>query len=278
MSKDRGLPIHFGRTRNLVWGVTIPQGHSSPVVSGDRIFLTASHEKKLVTLCLDRKTGQTIWQREALRERSEQHHPHNNPASPSPVTDGENVYVFFADFGLISYRRDGSERWSFRLGPFNNAHGMGSSPIIAEDKVILVCDQDTNSFLIAVNKDNGRICWKTERPEVIQGFSTPILYRDPKGPSQLIVSGSFQLIAYSLSTGQKLWWVQGLSWQPKTVPLLGRGLLYVHGNTWGTGDPGKQVVMPVFDAVLRERDGNRDGRLLDRRGYRSKSEGILASR
>jgi outer membrane protein assembly factor BamB len=77
----------------------------------------------------------------------------------------------------------------------------------------------------------------------------------------LIVSGSFQLVAYSLATGQRLWWVQGLSWQPKTVPLLGGDVLYVHGSTWGTGDPGKQIEMPAFDEVLRERDSNRDGRL-----------------
>jgi len=138
---------------------------------------------------------------------------------------------------------------------------MASSPIVAEGMVVLLCDQDTNSFLIAVDKDSGKTCWKTDRPEVIQGFSTPVLYHPPEGQPQLIVPGSFQLIAYSLSTGQKLWWIQGLSWQPKTVPLLGRDVLYVHWSAWGTGDPGNQVVMPEFDEVLREHDSNHDGRL-----------------
>ena len=259
VSNDRGLPVQFGLDQNVMWKIALPPGHSSPVVSGARLFITAFQDSNLLTLCLNRKTGEMIWRREIPRERHEKHHPHNTPATPTPVTDGNNVYVFFADFGLISYGQEGRERWRVRLGPFNNAHGMASSPIIAGNKLVLVCDQETNSFLIAIDKDNGKICWKTERPEVIQGFATPIFFQAPEGPSQLIVPGSFQLIAYSLATGQKLWWIHGLNWQPKTVPLLDQNILYFLINTWGTGDPGNQVIMPEFEEVLQEYDKNRDG-------------------
>jgi outer membrane protein assembly factor BamB len=177
------------------------------------------------------------------------------------VTDGQNVYVFFPERGLISFGKDGKQRWESPLGPFNNHHGLAASPILAEDKVVMLCDQDTNAFLLAVYKDNGRIAWRTRRSEVIQSFTTPILYRPPEGSPQIIISGSFQLIAYALDSGEKLWWVTGMSWQPKTVPLLGRDLIFVHSNTWGTGDPGKQVALPPFAAELQEHDTDKDGRL-----------------
>jgi len=261
VSDDTGLPVHFGPKHNVVWKTTLPTGHSSPIVVGNHVYLTGYSDKMLLTFCLNKQSGEILWRRQIPRKPTERYHERNTPASPTPVADAKAVYAFFPEFGLISYGQSGEERWRFPLGPFNNHHGMASSPILAGDKVILQCDQDTNSFLLAVHKQTGGVIWKTKRSEVIQGFSTPVLYYPENQSPQIITSGSFHLIAYSAGNGEKLWWVNGLAWQPKTTPLVGNGLIFVHSNTWGTGDPGKQMTMPAFGAVLQERDLNHDGRL-----------------
>ncbi|HJS73545.1 MAG TPA: PQQ-binding-like beta-propeller repeat protein, partial [Vicinamibacteria bacterium] len=141
IAETTGLPIEFGPEANVVWKRALPAGHSSPVLTEDRIFLTAVEGDELFTYCLDRRTGNVLWRRRAPRERSEKLDRRNTPASPTPATDGEAVYVFFGDFGLLAYEADGKERWRLPLGPFDNAYGMGSSPIVVDDMVVLVCDQ-----------------------------------------------------------------------------------------------------------------------------------------
>ena len=218
VSLSKNVPERFDSQRNLVWNSPLPAGHSSPVFTNDRIFVTAFEGQTLLTICLDRATGKILWRRPAPREREESYQPTNSPASPSPVTDGSNVYVFFGDFGLLSYGSDGNERWRLPLGPFNNANGHGSSPILADGKLVLICDQDTGSFLLAVDPSNGRVLWKTMRPEYTRGYATPAVYRPKTGPAELIVPGSFEVASYSLETGEKLWWVRGMAWQVKSVP------------------------------------------------------------
>src|SRR5215471_3335874 len=186
VSAATGLPTEFGPDKNVVWKTTLPPGHSSPVLTRNRIFVTAhSAEKenhKLFVICLDRQTGKQIWQREVHRSQTGRLQTPNGPASPSPVTDGENVYVFFQEFGMVSYDGSGKERWKLPLGPFNIFFGFGSSPILVDNSVILSVDQDTpGSFLIAVDKNSGRVRWKVERPEVISGYSTPIVYQPKQG-------------------------------------------------------------------------------------------------
>jgi len=140
------LPAELGAARNVVWKTALPPGYSSPVLSGDRIFLTAFEGEKLLTIALDRKTGQERWRRESPRDRREKVDQRNGPASPTPVADGKSVYVFFPDYGLVSYTFAGEERWRTPLGPFSNVYGMGASPILAGDLVVLVCDQSRGSF------------------------------------------------------------------------------------------------------------------------------------
>ena len=98
-----GLPLEFGPETNVIWKRELATGYSSPVLSGDRIFVTSCEKEKLYTLCLDRENGKTLWKKEAPRPRKEKIDFRNNPASPSPVTDGEVVSVFFPDFGLLAY-------------------------------------------------------------------------------------------------------------------------------------------------------------------------------
>ena len=123
-----GIPAEFGPAKNVAWRIAVPPGSSSPVLTKDAIFLTAAEKAQLITLKINRETGRLEWRRDIPQTRIENRHQLNNPASPSPVTDGVNVFVFFSDFGLISYGPDGNERWRLQLPPFANFHGMGASP------------------------------------------------------------------------------------------------------------------------------------------------------
>jgi len=250
-----GLRAEFGPSKNVVWKTPLPAGHSSPILSGDRILLTVVEEQKLFTLCLSRRTGRVLWRRECPRPRAEPLDKRNHPASPTPAADGQNVFVFFPDFGLVSYGWDGHERWRTPLGPFNNIYGMGASPILAGDKVILVCDQSRDSFAAAFGKGDGRLRWKTSRPEAVSGHSTPILYQPGKGPLQILAPGSFRMDAYSSDTGEILWWANGLTSEMKSTPVLGADTVYINGYNTPRNDPGNQIQAPAFADVDADQDG-----------------------
>lgn len=252
-------PTEFGPAKNVLWKADLPEGKSSPIVSVDRIFLTAAEGDDLITICLDLATGKVLWRKPIRVPKRETQHTLNHRAAPTPVSDGRNVYVFFADFGLVSYGFDGKERWRLPLGPFNSQHGVVSSPVYADGRVLLVCDQDTEAFIIAVDAANGKIVWRTPR-EVINGYSTPIIHRPARGPAQVIAPGSYRLTAYSIVDGEPVWFVRGLTCQPKSLPIIAGDSLYFSG--WTTGnDAGEQVDLPVFAEVIAAADANRDGKL-----------------
>ena len=269
------LPAEIGPDKNVIWRTPLPAGHSSPIITGDLIFITAADGGtrndlapgrmtdpggKLLTLCLDRNTGKILWRREAPRPRLEKYQPANTPASPSPVTDGRNVWVFFGDFGLISYGLDGNERWRLPLGPFNNPNGHGSSPVLHGKLLYLLCDQDTDSYLAAVDKDTGKIIWKVERPESTRSYSTPAILTPKSGPVELIVPGAYQMTSYNAETGEKLWWVRGMSWQPKSVPSVDGDIIYAHW--WESGGEAEEPTeTPEFTEVLKKYDSDGDKKL-----------------
>jgi len=260
ISPDRGLPVEMGPQKNVIWKTELPPGHSSPILVGPRIFLTAYEGDKLLTICLDRATGKIQWKRQAPRPRAEDMQKTNSPASPTPVSDGRNVYVFFGDFGIICYGVDGDERWKAPLGPFNNANGHGSSPVLLDDMLVLICDQDTDSYVLALDKGSGKVRWKVSRPEVTRGYATPAVYRPKKGPVELIVPGAYELIAYNLANGEKLWWVRGMAWQLKSVPLIDGNVVYVNGWEIG-GDAEKPPETPTFAEMMQAYDTNKDGKI-----------------
>src|SRR5215831_16140163 len=169
------LPTEFGPQKNVLWKTELPLGKSSPVLVGDRIFLTASEGDDLITMCLSRTTGKVQWRRSVRAVRREAQNVLNDRAAPTAVTDGKSVYVFFADFGLVAYDFAGNQRWQLPLGPFNSQHGIVASPAYADGKVILVCDTDTDAYILGVHADSGKIAWRIPR-EVINGYSTPLVY------------------------------------------------------------------------------------------------------
>ena len=258
-------PVEFGPGHNVVWKVSLPPGHSSPVLTKERIFVTAYEQEKLLTFAIDRSSGKILWRREAPRPRRESFQRTHGPASPTPATDGSNVYTFFGDFGLLSYGPNGIERWRLPLGPFNNANGHGSSPILANGLVVLLCDQDSGSYVIAVEQETGKVRWKTDRPEISRGYATPGIFRPADSPPELIVPGAYMVVAYDLRSGKKLWWVTGMAWQLKSVPLFAKNTIYI--NSWeisGGGFRGQEEepLLP-FKEILRVHDANRNS-VLDR--------------
>ncbi|MEX2270027.1 MAG: PQQ-binding-like beta-propeller repeat protein [Vicinamibacterales bacterium] len=260
VAEQTALPTEFGPEQNVIWKTGLPPGHSSPVLSGDRLFVTAFEGEGLLTIALDRATGVIVWRSEVPRRHTLPVDKRNHPASPTPAADGENVYVFFQDFGLVSYDRQGRERWRMPLGPFNNAYGMAASPIVVDGSVVLICDQSTGSFMIAVDKDTGTLRWRHERPEAKTGHSTPIVYRPPNEPAQLLVPGSFYLTAYAAATGEKLWWVQGLAFEMKATPVIQEGVVYIHGTSSSQFKDGYERKIPSFAELSGEYDKDKDGR------------------
>jgi outer membrane protein assembly factor BamB len=253
------LPTDFSPQKNVRWKTALPAGKSSPVLTADRIFLTAVEGDDLLTICLSRATGKLQWRRSVRAPRREPLNALNHRAAPTPVTDGKSVFVFFADFGLLAYDLDGNPRWQLPLGPFNSQHGVVASPVYADGKVVLVCDTDTDAFIVAVDAATGRIAWKTPR-DVINGYATPLVYRPPNGPTQIVAPGSYRLTAYSIVDGSTLWFVRGLTCQPKSAPTIAGDTLYFNGWTVGN-DAGEQVDLPAFPEVIAAADANRDGKL-----------------
>ena len=256
-----GLPAQISATSNVLWKSALPPGYSSPIVSGDRIFVTAFEGDKLLTIALDRATGREQWRRESPRERREKLDRRNGPASPTPAADGKNVYVFFPDYGLLSYTFEGAERWRTPLGPFNNVYGMGGSPVLAGDLVVLVCDQNRGSFAAGFRQSDGREVWRTPRPEALSGHSTPIVYEPSGGPLQVVAPGSFRMDSYAAATGEIVAWVNGLPGEMKSGPVLAGDTIYVNGFSTPENDAGRQVTVPPFAEVLARQDADKNGRI-----------------
>ncbi len=261
LASATNIPDAFGPDQAVVWKTPLPEGLSSPVFGRASIFLTGFDDDRLLTFALDRRTGRIQWRREILRERRGKLREPNDPAAPSVATDGENAYAFFQDFGLVAYGPDGNELWRLPLGPFNNPMGLGASPVFVDGKVIQVCDSETDSFMVAVDAATGEVAWRNERPYSLRGFSTPVVYRPDEGGLQVLIAGSYELAAYTVATGEKAWWVEGLTWQLKPTPVLDEdGYAYVLG--WaGSADLGQQEAVAPFEAALAEWDADGDGKL-----------------
>ena len=259
VAEEGALPNQFGPNQNVVWQTLIPSGKSSPILTGKRVYLTAHKEGKLLTLALDRANGKILWQREAPGRRLESMHRLNDEAAPTPVTDGTNIYVFFEGYGLIAYGPQGDELWELPLGPFTNFHVMGASPILVDGKLILVCDQDLEAFVMVVDTVNGEILWKQARTDFVHSFSTPIVYQPEQGSPEILVPGFYRLTSYGVD-GNELWRVSGLTYQVKSGPITDGERLYFNG--WAPGsEPDVRLELPVFKEMSHRFDIDGNGEL-----------------
>ncbi len=259
VSEAGPLPVEFGPDSNVVWSTALPPGKSSPVLTETRVFLTGHEGGELLTLALDRATGNELWRRAAPSARVEQMHRLNDEASPTPVTDGSSVYAFFGGFGVVAYGADGRELWTLPLGPFSNFHGMGASPILVGGKLVLVCDQDLDAHILALDPRNGEILWKQARPDFVHSFSTPVIHEPAGGATEIVVPGSYRMTAYA-ADGREVWRIDGLTYQVKSGPVMHGDRLFFNGWAPG-GEPEVRLELPRFEEMRAQFDANQDGEL-----------------
>ena len=237
---------------NIRWKTAIPgRGHSTPIVWGDRIFLTTAiqvgealpprpstapgnhdnlpvtHRHKFVALAVDRTSGKILWQT-SLREAipKEQGHYTGSLASNSPVTDGEHLFVFFGSFGLYCLDLNGRLHWKAEFGPMQSlhGHGEGSSPALYKDTLIVNWDHEGQSFIVALDKRTGKERWRVERDEVTS-WASPIII-EHEGKPQVIVSGTSRVRGYDLANGKVLWECGGLSSNIVASPVSADGMVF----------------------------------------------------
>ncbi|MBM4002718.1 MAG: pyrrolo-quinoline quinone [Planctomycetes bacterium] len=254
----RQFPADIGPNSSVIWRVAVPAGHSSPVVTERRIFLTGVRDGQLLTFALDRSKGRPAWEAEAPHEKLEEIHSIGSYAQSTPASDGDMVVSFFGSAGLFAYDNNGIPLWKVPMGPFNNDFGAASSPIIAGDFVILNQDHDTGSFLAAFDKRTGKQVWRTDRSEFPRNFSTPVLW-DNGGRTQIVIAGTLRVIGYELATGNEAWTVSGLSRTVCATPVVGLdGNLYVAGWSAG-GEAGDRIRVDAFESIIGQVDKDNDG-------------------
>jgi outer membrane protein assembly factor BamB len=254
VSSDAGYPSEFGKEKNLVWRTPVRAGKSSPVLTRRHVFLTSSEDDKLYTQCFDRETGKPLWERAESRISHDVANVLNHPAAITPVSDGENVYAFFKDFGLVSYDPAGKLRWKAQLAPFTNTMGLGASPIVAGNSVVVLADQvDGLSYIAAFDLRNGEMRWKKSREEG-EGWGTPLLYSGTGKDSFIVTTSRGRFGAYRVANGQRTLNTDGgLATTIVASPIIDGNTVFVLGY-------GSETPAP-FDDRLSRLDKNKDGQL-----------------
>jgi outer membrane protein assembly factor BamB len=248
------IPLEWSATENVLWKTALPgRGLSSPVVWGDRLFLTTALEGEVVpgakaiphvlegqpfvhpdamgadrhhtfkVLSLDARDGSLLWERTAWEGVPvDSRHKKASFASPTTVTDGERVYAYFGTEGLYAYDYAGELLWSFEPGVIGTMGvGIETSPILYGDLVILLCDEEEakRSFIVGLDRKTGKEVWRTKRPVEVT-FATPVVVSTGKR-DELVTSGFELIIAYDPATGRELWRMRGLESNAVTTPLVG---------------------------------------------------------
>jgi len=252
-------PIHFGASSNLLWKVELPPGHASPVIWADSVFVTASHEKTLMTRCLDRLTGKPRWEQSVTVEKLEKTHRANSIATPTPTTDGKAVFVYFGCFGLLAYDLEGRELWRKPL-PMPQTlmnQGTGTSPILANGKLILFVQTGTNAHLLAVSPKDGRELWKAPMPEFNYSYATPVCWKEA-GQAYVGMSCIYRFSVFNLADGKEAWWVDGTGVEPCGTPVASGNRLVI-AAAGIQGEPANMSLPPPFDEFARTYDTNHDG-------------------
>ena len=215
-SLERDVPLRWDgkKGENVAWKVAIPgTGHASPIVWQDRVFVTSCREdrQERILLCLDRRTGKTLWERTVLTAPLERKHGLNSHASSTPATDGDQVYATFLDRSemlVAAYDFDGRVRWAVRPGQFHSVHGFCSSPVLFENLVIVNGDHDGDAYLVALDRKTGQTVWKTPRENRTRSYCVPIV-RELDGRTQLVLSGNKCVASYDPRSGSRHWIIDG---------------------------------------------------------------------
>jgi outer membrane protein assembly factor BamB len=236
-------PLAWSDSSNVAWKVAIPgRGHSSPVVWGDRIFVTTAIpaegatgglvEHRFVVMAIDRATGKTAWEQTATTATPHEmhHHQYGSFASNSPVTDGKRVYASFGSRGLYVYDMNGKEIWRKDFGvklQMFRGFGEGTAPVVHGDRLIALMDHEGPSFIAMLDAATGKELWRTDRTgDANTNWSTPVVI-EHNGAKQIVVSASRRVHAYDFNTGKSIWSVTGLGQNTIPQPVQHGDLVWV---------------------------------------------------
>lgn len=255
------LPSEFGPSKALLWKTPLPLGHGSPCIWGNRIFVTAfdPEAKKLEVIAVDRQNGSIAWRSPIPASEIESVHGQSSPATSTPVTDGERIYVYSGSFGLTAYRWDGKLAWEHPMGVAKSPYGSGASPLLLGDLILIARDFPPEPYFLAVSKKDGKVAWKVELPKSSQpgpktSHSTAVRFGD-----QVVLNRPGEVSGYSPSDGKRLWWMPVAS--PGTsTPSPGDGVLYVTAYNMGA-DPAGAVTLPPYADALAKYDADKNGKL-----------------
>ncbi|MBL8829607.1 MAG: PQQ-binding-like beta-propeller repeat protein [Planctomycetaceae bacterium] len=254
LSDAKGIPTKWTEA-DYNWKTKLPGiGHSSPVLWGKKIFLTSANEETATryVMCLDADSGKIVWQREFP---SKHHHKHlrNSFASPTGAVDESQLYISWSEpdeYTLMALDHDGKDRWKLNLGPYVSQHSAGPSPIVYDDMVILCNEQDGPmkgesdkvgvSFLLAVDRKDGKLRWRTDRVSAVVTYSTPCVYQPPGQKPVLLFNSQGQgVTGVDPLTGQKVWEVPDvLTKRSVSSPVFWKDLVFA---TCGSGGGGGYV-------------------------------------
>jgi outer membrane protein assembly factor BamB len=244
VSDEANVPLTWSETKNVRWKTAIPgRGWSSPVIQGDRIWLTTATEegRSLRAIAVNVNTGAIEKNVEIFQLKSPKLlNMKNSFASPTPVLEGDRVYLHFGAYGTACITQSGEIVWKTKLEYDNGQHGPGGSPIIYDDLLIVSCDGLEAQFVVALEKATGKVRWKKTR-EGYQAYTTPLVVNSPSG-DQVISPGAFQAIAYEPRTGKEIWrvkYAEGFSNVPR--PVYGHGLVFI---CTGFQEPSLLAVQP----------------------------------
>lgn len=236
VSNEKYAPLTWGPEKNIKWKAPLPgPGNSSPIVSGQRVFLTCAKEegRDRGTYCYDRNTGSLLWSKHVRYEEKDLTHGTNPYCGSSPAADGKRVVVWHGSAGLYCYDYDGNELWKRDLGEFKHIWGYGQSPVFHGEKIILNCGPGERTFVTAIDAKDGKTLWQVDEPggatgekgntEWIGSWSTPTIAKID-GRDQILVSLPYHLNAYDPADGKILWTVDGLGKLVYTSVVVGDGV------------------------------------------------------
>ena len=231
-SAERGLPLEWSESKNIVWKTPITgRGWSSPVVASGRVWVTTATRERgasLRLLAFDVVSGREVVNVEVFRIGSaDLLNIKNSHASPTPIVDGDRVYVHFGAEGTAALTTSGEILWKARFR-YQSQHGMGGSPVLFGDLLILSCDGSDDAFVVALDTKTGKARWRTGRRQPAdQAYTTPLIVRI--GDRNAVVSvGAFRATAYDAQTGKEIWRVSyGDGFSNVPSPVFGHGLVYI---------------------------------------------------
>jgi outer membrane protein assembly factor BamB len=280
VSKSADPPLQWSETKNVRWKVEIPgRGSASPVVWGDRIYLLSAvpigvtgapahaprggiqprDRHRFVVLAIDRRTGKTVWERIAREDLPHEpnHQDNGTYASSSAITDGKRVYAWFESEGMFVYDLEGTLLWQKDLGDkkMRNEFGEGSTPVLYNNRLVIVWDHQGQSFIVSLDADTGRERWRVNREE-IDTWATPLVV-EHDGRAQVVVPAMNKVRSYDLETGRSVWESPGVTMNAIPSPVAGDGMVFVMSGFRGNN----------LKAI----------RLADARGDLSKSNAIVWS-